>query len=345
MGRRLLLAAVGLYLFAATAWVVAAGFVRDTGRVELLNVACDPTRELWHDLNARFVARYARETGQEIAVRQSHGGSASQARAVIDGLDADVVTLGLWADTDAVRKAGRIDPGWENRLPNRSLPYVSTIVFVVRAGNPKGVKDWPDLARPDVGVVTPDPKTSGNGKWSFLALWGSVTQRGGSDDDARKYVTGVFRNVKALDTSARAATASFAQRGQGDVHLTWENEARLEVQEAKGKLEIVYPSRSVLAEPHVAIVDAVVRKKGTRAAAEAYMKFLYTEEAQEAIARNHHRPTQEPVKSRTRDQFHELTMFPPVPALAPGWDAIQAKFFAEGAEFDRIQASIHGGRS
>ena len=227
---------------------------------------------------------------------QSHGGSGSQARAVADGLDADVVTLGLFPDTDAVRKAGKIDPGWEGRLPNRSLPYTSTIVFVVRRGNPKQVRDWPDLARDGVEVITPNPKTSGNGKWSFLALWGSVTTRGGSEAQAAEFVERVYRRVPVLDAAARGATMTFAQKKLGDVHLTWENEAVLEVEEARGALEIVYPPVSVLAEPPVAVVDAVVRRKGTTAVATAYLQYLYTEEAQEVIARHHYRPTNPVVK-------------------------------------------------
>lgn len=337
MLRPLLLAGLAAYVLAAAVWVIAAGVVRDGGSVELLNIACDPTRELWRDLNARFAARYELETGAPITISQSHGGSGSQARAVIDGLDADVVTLALWTDTDAVRKAGRIAPGWEGKLPNRGLPYTSTIVFVVRAGNPKGVRDWPDLYRPDVSVVTPNPKTSGNGKWSFLALWGSVVTRGGSEADAEQYVAGVYGRVEVLDTAARGATMTFAQKRIGDVHLTWENEAHLEVQESAGQLAIVYPPVSVLAEPHVAVVDAVVDRKGTRAAAEAYLKYLYTDEAQEVIASHYYRPTSPTVKARTASRFPAITLFPAT-ACGPDWDAIQKRFFAEGGAFDRIYA-------
>jgi sulfate transport system substrate-binding protein len=342
MLRFLLLTGLVLYLLAAAGWVAWSGVVRDDGGVELLNVACDPTRELWRDLNARFVEDYRQKTGQPVAVRQSHGGSGSQARAVIDGLDADVVTLALWTDTDAVRKAGLIAPGWEDRLPNRGLPYTSTIVMVVRKGNPKGVRDWPDLARPEVSVVTPNPKTSGNGKWSFLAMWGAVVTRGGTEEAAREYATQVYRRVPVLDPSARGATMTFAQKGIGDVHLTWENEAHLEVQEANGQLEIVYPPVSVLAEPHVAVVDAVVNRKGTRAAAEAYLKYLYTEAAQEVIASHYYRPVHEGVKRRTADRFPAIDLFPAT-AAAPNWDAIQKRFFAEGGEFDRIYAGGRGG--
>jgi len=324
-----------LYLILAACWVLSAGVVRNSSELELLNIACDPTRELWRDLNARFIAKHLQETGQTIRIRQSHGGSGSQARAVIDGLDADVLTLALWTDTDAVRKKGRLAENWEERLPNRSLPYVSTIVLVVRKGNPKQILDWQDLLRDDVSIITPNPKTSGNGKWSFLALWGSITQRGGSDQEAREYVEKIYRKVPVLDTSARAATMTFSQKRIGDVHLTWENEAYLEVQEARGQLEIVYPSLSVLAEPHVALVDEVVDRKGTRAVAESYLKFLYTEEAQGIMAKHHFRPTNEVVKQRTAKVFPELKMFN-AREIVPDWDTLNKRFFAENGEFDQI---------
>lgn len=335
---RISFAAFALYLLFAAGWVISAGVVRDNRQVELLNVACDPTRELWRDLNARFVEHYQAKEGTKVTIRQSHGGSASQARAVIDGLDADVVTLALWTDTDAIRKARRMDDGWENRFPNRSLPYVSTIVFVVRKGNPKGIRDWPDLARDGVSVVTPNPKTSGNGKWSFLAIWGAVVTRAGSDAEATRLVTDVYRRVPVLDASARAATLTFAQKKIGDVHLTWENEAHLEVQESNGELEIVYPPVSVLAEPHIAVVDAVVRRKGTEAVAEAYLKFLYTEEAQQVIADHFYRPTNEAVRRRTADRFPPLTLFS-ARDLGSSWDDMNNRFFAAGGVFDKIYAS------
>ena len=340
MWAKVLLGLAVAHVITAGAWIVSAGF----GRNQLLNVACDPTRELWRDLNAAFVAHYEQQHGERLFIRQSHGGSGSQARAVIDGLPADVATLALWTDTDAIRKAGRIDPGptgrWEDRLPNRSLPYVSTIVFVVRKGNSKAVRDWSDLVRPDVAVVTPNPKTSGNGKWSFLALWGSVVWRGGSDEQAREFVGRVYRRVPVLDAAARGATMTFAQKAIGDVHLTWENEARLEVREAGGNLEIVYPSVSVLAEPHVALIDANVDRKGTRAQAEAYLRFLYTPEAQEIIAKHHHRPTDPAVFARHRDRFPELDLRR-APTLVPSgtWDEVQKRFFADGGAFDRIYAA------
>lgn len=335
MVRKLLLSLLGLYVLGAFIWVVAAGFARNE---QLLNVACDPTRELWRDINVEFAKQYEKESGVKVGIRQSHGGSGSQARAVIDGLPGDVITLALWTDTDAVRKAGLIEPGWEEKLPNRSLPYISTIVFVVRKGNPKNVHQWPDLNRGDVQVITPNPKTSGNGKWSFLAMWGAVLADGGTENDALEFVTQVYRRVPVLDAAARGATMTFAQKKLGDVHLTWENEAQLEVQEANGELEIVYPKVSVLAEPHVAIVDKVVDKKGTRAVAEAYMKYLYTEEAQEIIARHYYRPTNPAVKARTAARFPAIELFPAT-KVGKTWDAIQKRFFAENGVFDQIYAT------
>jgi sulfate transport system substrate-binding protein len=352
MWQRLLLGFVAVYVIGAAVWVIAAGFGRNE---QLLNVACDPTRELWHDVNAAFIAQYEREHGVKLHIRQSHGGSGSQARAVIDGLPADVVTLALWTDTDAIRKAGLMDADWETRYPNRSLPYVSTIVFVVRKGNPKNIRDWTDLSRSDVEVITPNPKTSGNGKWSFLALWGSVIWRGGNEDAAREFVTQVYRRVPVLDAAARGATMTFAQKKIGDVHLTWENEAHLEVKEADGQLEIVYPGAntqggaiSVLAEPHVAVVDANVRRKGTAEVADAYIRFLYTPEAKKLIVKNFNRPTEPEVLAKNDPElFAEYKrLFPDMDlrratSLVPSgkWDDIQKKFFAEGQTFDQIQAA------
>jgi sulfate transport system substrate-binding protein len=337
MASKWLIALAVLALLGLGAWW-AAGRTPAAPGSELLNVSYDPTRELWHDLNDQFRADHERQTGTKLTIRQSHGGSASQARAVIDGLDADVVTLALWSDTDAIRKKGLIKDGWEERLPQHSLPYYSTIVFVVRQGNPKGVKDWPDLVKGDVRVITPDPKTSGNGRLSFLAAWGSVLHRGGSEEEARAFVTELYRRVPVLDSGARGATVSFAQKEIGDVHLTWENEAYLEVAEAGGKLQVVYPSSSIRAEPFVAVVDANVDRKGTRAAAEAYLNFLYTEAAQETIARHHYRPIDEQVRKRHAERLPDIELFP-VTSLAASWDEAQAKFFAEGAVYDQINAA------
>jgi sulfate/thiosulfate-binding protein len=340
---KLLLAAGGAYILAAAAWVVSSGFCEST---DLLNVACDPTRELWTEMNAAFVRDYAEKKGVKASIRMSHGGSASQAQLVTKGLEADVLTLAMFPDTDLVRKAGLLDPGWEKKLPNRSLPYVSTIVFVVRKGNPKGVRGWSDLGRADVSVVTPDPRTSGNGKWSFLALWGSVIWTGGSTEQAREFTRGVYQRTPGLDSAARAATLTFVKARRGDVHLTWENEAKLEVEESGGDLEIVYPlaggkAMSVLAEPHVAVVDRTADRRGTRATAEAYLRFLYTEPAQEIIAKHHHRPTDPTVAARHRDRFPAMDLRPATSLAGDGkgtWDEVLTTFFAPGAEFDRMVA-------
>ena len=332
MAIRLLLALGLLWLVFAVGYVVADGFVRDGGPVELLNVACDPTRELWRDLNEQFRRGHLEKTGQTVAIFQSHGGSASQARAVIDGVRADVVTLALDLDTAAIERAGLIDPGWRERLPNKSIPFTSTIVFVVRKGNPHGVRDWPDLLKSGIKCVVPNPKTSGNGKWAFLAMWGSVTTRGGSEAEAERFTQDVFRRVPVLDPSARGATLTFAQRRVGDVHLTWENEAHLEVAESGGDLEIVVPPVSVLAEPPVAVVSANARKNGTSELAEAYLRHLYTPQAQTVIAGHFYRPL-----DPSLGDFPSLVRFP-VTAVARDWPDAQQRFFADGALLDRFLA-------
>src|SRR5881398_2184456 len=301
--------------------------------VELLNVSYDPTRELWRQLNERFIAAYAKSPGGQLTIRQSHGGSSAQARAVMDGLEADVVTLALEPDTDAIRKAGLIGDGWQSRLPNGSVPYTSTIVFVVRKGNPKGIKDWPDIVKPGIEIVTPNPKTSGNGKLSFLAAWGSVTQRGGSEADALEYVKKLYEHAPVLHLGARGSTTTFVQKKIGDVHLAWENEALLEVNEAAGEVEIVVPPISFLAEPHVAWVDANVKRKGTEAAAKAYLEFLYTDEGQKIIAKNFYRPIDPAVRQRYAAEFPEIELFP-ITAIAKSWDDAYVKFFNDGGLFD-----------
>jgi sulfate transport system substrate-binding protein len=315
--------------------VIASQSGSGAGAVEVLNVSYDPTRELYRDLNEHFSQRYREETGLEVSIKQSHGGSGSQARSIIDGLEADVATLALWTDTDAVRRKGLIAEGWESRLPNRSLPYFSTIVFVVRKGNPKGIKDWPDLVKGDVKIVTPNPKTSGNGKLSFLGAWGAVVQRGGTEEQARELVTRLYKQTPVLDSGARGSTTTFAQKGIGDVHLTWENEAHLEVKESNGALEIVYPPLSIRAEPHVAVIDANVDRKGTRAVAEAYLKSLYTESAQEIIAQHYYRPSNEAVMQKHAATFPAIRLFG-VTDIAKSWDDAQERFFAEGGVFDSI---------
>ena len=342
MVRKFLLGMIALYVLGSAVWLAAAGLVREQAPTQLLNVSCDPTRELWKDINERFVESYETEHGVKVTIKMSHGGSASQARAVIDGLEADVVTLGLWSDTSAVHQRGLIDESWETRLPYQSLPYYSTIVFVVRKGNPKHIADWPDLVRDDMEVITPNPKTSGNGKLSFLAAWGAELRRsGGNDDAARHFVSALYRRVRVLDSGARGATATFAQKQIGDVHLTWENEAFLEVQEAQGELEVIYPSASIRAEPPVAVVDANARKKGTKAAAEAYLKFLYTDEAQDIIATHRYRPSDPKAFDRHKDKFPDIPLFPISEIEPGGWDRANDRFFREGAEFDQIYARDH----
>jgi sulfate/thiosulfate-binding protein len=319
---------------AILAAVLAAGTAQ-AASVELLNVSYDPTRELWRDLNASFTAQYQKEKGVAVSVKQSHGGSSSQARSVIDGLEADVVTLASYIDTDAIAQRGLITGDWARRLPGSSLPYTSTIVFVVRKGNPKGIKDWPDLVKPGVQVITPNPKTSGNGYLSFFSAWGSVVLRGGSREQAVDYVTRLYKQVPVLDSGARGATVTFVRRGIGDVHLAWENEARLEVAEARGDLDIVYPLISIRAEPHVAVVDANVDRKKTRAVAEAYLKYLYTDAAQEIIAKHHYRPASEAVLKRHAATFPSLRLFS-IKEIALDFPDAHKKFIAEGGVFDKI---------
>jgi sulfate transport system substrate-binding protein len=300
---------------------------------ELLNVSYDPTRELYRAINDAFTKKHKAGGGADLTIRQSHGGSGTQARAVIDGLDADVVTLAMWPDTNAVAKAGLMPLTWEQSLPNDSLPYTSTIVFVVRKGNPKNIKDWPDIIKPGVQIVTPNPKTSGNGKLSFLAAWGAVTQRGGSEKEALEFVKKLYEQTPVLDLGARAATTTFVQKKIGDVHLAWENEAHLEVEEAKGAVELVYPPISFLAEPHVAVVTKNAEKKGNLDVAKAYLEFLYTPEAQEIIAANFYRPTNAEVLAKHRASFPELQLFK-IDAVAKSWDDASAKYFGDGGLFD-----------
>jgi len=334
---KILLGLAVAYVAASAVWLALGGVVREQNPTELLNVSCDPTRELWRDLNERFIARYEAERGVKLTIKMSHGGSANQARSVIDGLQADVVTLGLWSDTSAIHQRGLIDDGWESRLPHRSLPYFSTIVFVVRRGNAKQIHDWPDLLQDKVRVITPNPKTSGNGKLSFLAAWGAALRRHGGDEvKAQQFVTALYQKVPVLDSGARGSTTTF-RNGIGDVYLTWENEAYLVVQESGGALEVVYPSVSIRAEPPVAVVDANARRKGTKPAAEAYMKFLYTDEAQDVIASHRYRPSVPEAMVRNRDKFPDIPLFP-ITEVAASWDAANERFFTEGGVFDRIYA-------
>jgi len=301
----------------------------------LLNVSYDPTRELFKDLNYQFIAKYEQESGKKLSIQQSHGGSSRRAQAVIDGLQADVVTLALRSDVEALHKRGLIADGWSQRLPHDSQPYTSTIVFVVRKGNPRGIRDWPDLVRPGIFVVTPNPKTSGNGKLSVLAGWGSVIYRGGTEAQALQYLRQLYQHVPVLDTGARDATNTFTQEKIGDVHLTWENEALLETEEYRGDLEIVYPPVSIRAEPSVAWVDANVARRKTEAYAKAYLEYLYTDQAQETIAQHGYRPINPEVLKRHADRLPNIDLFP-VTILAKDWDEAQEKFFAANGIFDVI---------
>jgi len=321
----------------ATAVILAVAAGSVAGGQTLLNVSYDPTRELYVAINAAFIKQWQAKTGKTVQIRQSHGGSGAQARAVSDGLEADVVTLALAYDIDAVQKAGLIsDPGWQKRLPQNSAPYTSTIVFLVRKGNPKGIKDWSDLVKPGIRVITPNPKTSGGARWNYLAAWEyGKRSGGGTDARGREFVAQLFKNVPVLDSGARGATTTFVQRGIGDVLLAWENEAYLAVGEGRGQVEIVVPSLSILAEPPVAVVDKVVDKKGTRAAAEAYLQFLYSPEGQEIAARHHYRPRDATVAAKYAGTFAQVKLFTIDEAFG-GWQNAQKAHFADGGTFDQI---------
>jgi len=301
----------------------------------LLNASYDPTRELYAEYNAAFVKYWQAKSNQSIRIQQSHGGSGGQARAVIDGLDADVVTLALAYDIDAIQQNGLVASGWQKRLPQNSAPYTSTIVFLVRKGNPKGIRDWSDLVKPGIAVVTPNPKTSGGARWNYLAAWEYAKRQGGSDAKAREFVTQLFRNVPVLDSGARGATTTFVQRGIGDALLAWENEAYLALDETKDKVEIVTPSMSILAEPPVAVVDKNVDRKGTRAVAEAYLQYLYSAEGQEIAAKHHYRPRDPKVASKYQAQFAKVQLFTVDEAFG-GWQNAQKTHFADGGTFDQI---------
>ncbi|CAN5216986.1 sulfate ABC transporter substrate-binding protein [soil metagenome] len=304
--------------------------------VSLLNVSYDPTRELYADFNKAFSAAYQKDTGKSIEIKQSHGGSGSQARSVIDGLQADVVTLALAYDIDAIANKNLLAKDWQTRLPQNSAPYTSTIVFLVRKGNPKGIKDWDDLVKSGVQVITPNPKTSGGARWNYLAAWGYALKKYGSEDKAKQFVGDIYKNVPVLDTGARGSTVTFVERGVGDVLLAWENEAFLAVKEfGKDKFEIVAPPLSILAEPPVAIVDTVVEKKGTRAAAEAYLKYWYTREGQEIAARNFYRPRDAAVGEKYADSFAKVSLFT-IDDVFGGWTKAQKEHFGEGGVFDQI---------
>jgi sulfate/thiosulfate transport system substrate-binding protein len=302
----------------------------------LLNVSYDPTRELYAGINKAFAARWEAQAHEKLAIRQSHGGSGKQARSVIDGLEADVVTLALGYDIDAIADRGLVAANWATRLPNKATPYTSTIVFLVRKGNPKAIRDWADLVKPGIAVIVPNPKTSGGARWAYLAAWGQAYLDGKNEAKARDYIAALYRNVPVLDSGARGSTVTFAQRGVGDVLLAWENEAYLALDEfGADKFETVVPARSIVAEPPVAVVDKVVDKRGTRKAAEAYLRFLYTPEAQEIAARHHYRPIEPAVAQRHAKEFTPAKLFA-LAEVAGDWRTAQKKHFDDGGVFDQV---------
>lgn len=323
--------------FAATALTASAlSAVAQPAPVTLLNVSYDPTRELYVEYNAAFTKFWKAKTGQDVTIKQSHGGSGKQARSIIDGLDADVATLALAGDTDALHtNGGWIPKDWQKRLPLNSTPYASTIVLVTRAGNPKNIKDWDDLIRADVKVITPNPKTSGGARWNYLAAWEFAKRKYGSDDKAKEFVGKLYNNVPVLDTGARGSTITFSQRNQGDVLIAWENEAYLLEKEFGNKVDFVYPSLSILAEPAVTIVDKNVDKKGTRAVAQAYLEYLYTEEAQDIIGKHFYRPTSAKAQAKYAKQLPKINLFKIEDAFG-GWEKAAKVHFSDGGSFDQI---------
>ena len=316
---------------------VAGGSGVARAEVSLLNVSYDPTRELYQDYNAAFARYWQGKTGEKVTINQSHGGSGKQARSVIDGLEADVVTLALAYDINELAERKLIPDNWQKRLPQNASPYTSTIVFLVRKGNPKQIKDWNDLVKPGIGIVTPNPKTSGGARWNYLAAWAyALKQPGGSDDTARDFVGKLFKNVKVLDSGARGATTTFTERGIGDVLLAWENEAFLAVKElGPEKFDIVTPSLSILAEPPVSVVDKTVDKRGTRKVAEAYLEYLYSPEAQEIAAKHYYRPRDAKVAAKYAKQFAKVNLIT-IDEVFGGWDKAQKTHFADGGSFDKI---------
>jgi sulfate/thiosulfate-binding protein len=321
----------------ATALVAVSGLAAaQTAPVTLLNVSYDPTRELYTEFNAAFAKHWKAQTGQEVTIKQSHGGSGKQARSVIDGIDADVVTLALAGDVDALYKnAALIPQDWQKRLPHNSAPYTSTIVLVVRQGNPKGIKDWDDLVKPGISVITPNPKTSGGARWNYLAAWEFAKRKYGGEAKAKEFVAALYKNVPVLDTGARGSSVTFAQRNQGDVFISWENEAHLLEKEFGSKVDIVYPSISILAEPPVAVVDKNVERKGTRKVAEAYLNYLYTDEGQDIAGKNFYRPISAKAQTKYVKQLPKLPLFTIDQAFG-GWAKADKDHFADGASFDQI---------
>jgi sulfate/thiosulfate-binding protein len=324
-------------IIAAAIFAVTAASSVIAAEISLLNVSYDPTRELYQDVNAAFAKDWKAKTGDTVKIKQSHGGSGKQGRAVIDGLEADVVSLALAYDIDAIAERKILAPDWQKKLPHNSTPYTSTIVFLVRKGNPKGIKDWNDLIKPGVAVITPNPKTSGGARWNHLAAYGyALRQPGGSEASAKEFLGKLYKNVPVLDSGARGATTTFVERGIGDVLIAWENEALLAIKElGPTKFDIVAPSVSILAEPPVAVVDKVVDRRGTRKVAEAYLNFLYTDEAQEIIAKNYYRPAVEKEAKKYASQFPAVKLFT-IAQIAGDWAKAQKTHFADGGLFDQI---------
>jgi sulfate/thiosulfate transport system substrate-binding protein len=327
---------LALVRFLVVALLLAAPPVTALAETTLLNVSYDPTRELYQDFNGAFAKYWKKKAGQDVRVKQSHGGSGKQARSVIDGLEASVVTLALGYDVDAIAEKGLINPGWQKRLPHNSAPFTSTIVFLVRKGNPKRIKDWNDLVKPGVAVITPNPKTSGGARWNYLAAWAhALKQPGGSDAKAKEFVRLLYKNVPVLDSGARGATNTFVQRGMGDVLLAWESEAFLAVNElGKDKFEIITPSSSILAEPPVAVVDRVVDKRGTRKVAEEYLQYLYSDEGQRIAARHYYRPVDKKIAAAA-SKLPKLRLYT-IDDTFGGWQKAQKAHFADGGVFDQI---------
>ena len=327
-------------LFAATALAVSGLVLAQPAPVTLLNVSYDPTRELYVEFNQAFAKHWKAKTGQEVSIKQSHGGSGKQARSIIDGLDADVATLALGGDTDALHEHGALIPkDWQKRLPHNSSPYTSTIILVVREGNPKGIKDWDDLVKPGISVITPNPKTSGGARWNYLAAWEFAKRKyGGPQGDeskAKAFVKKLYENVPVLDTGARGSTITFAQRNQGDVLIAWENEAYLLDKEFGAKFDVIVPSLSILAEPAVTVVDKNVDKKGTRAVSQAYLEYLYSDEGQDIAGKNFYRPTSPKAQAKYAKQFPKLNLVT-IDKSFGGWAKATKDHFADGASFDQI---------
>jgi sulfate transport system substrate-binding protein len=331
--------ALALGLVAIAAGLLIYGNAKPSRSLELLNVSYDPTREVYSEIDTKFAEEFRRETGLSIDIKQSHGGSSRQASAVENGLAADVVTLGLPSDIENLHKFGLVADGWQTKFPGNARPYFSTIVSVVRKGNPKKIHDWPDLAAPGLEIVTPNPKTSANGKLSFLAAWGSVIYRGGTPEQAREFVTKIYQNVSTLGSGARDSTNAFELAGEGDVHLAWENEAIRETRDSKGQLEIVYPPESIRAEPSVAVIDTNAAKHNLGSAATAYLNYLFSDEAQEIFAKDGYRPFNREILVEHRELLPDVALFP-ITLIAKDWDDAQATFFDDGGPFDVIRQRL-----